>query len=331
MSQDRQDDGKLGFLDALTGLFRRKEAPPPAQPRGPGRFEQLEADFETAVRRLHEKIEEQRRTSAPTGASLAPAPVAQTAEERAADIERRTESAHRAMREDIEKAHAQLGTGLSGDLEALAGFLRELESVTSPGRHSHAMLPRARYAIGERLRLESGALAVTHLVGLLTAQQRGWPDPTRYRPSASEEEIERSRRRRLGEVREVFLGQGFEKTADRMLGLVRGWGADYPGRGSPLWEECVLEGVAAGIRAQLIREFVELLRRDRDVLLAQVEAAVGKEIQALQGVLEGGVRSVDEASRAMASSFRVLDEVAPEIAWEHVRSQLPRARGELGS
>jgi hypothetical protein len=116
-----------------------------------------------------------------------------------------------------------------------------------------------------------------------------------------------------------------------MLGIVRGWGADYPDRGTPLWEECALEGVAAGIRAQLVRDFVELLRREQDALLARVEASVGKELAGLQATLHGGVQSIEQASEAVASSLRVLDQMVPEIAWQQVRAQLPQARGELAS
>jgi hypothetical protein len=83
------------------------------------------------------------------------------------------------------------------------------------------------------------------------------------------------------------------------------------------------------MRAQLLKDFVELLRRDRDVLLARIEKSVGNELAALQAVLGGGVRSIEQASLAVASSLRVLDEIAPEIAWEHVCAELPQARGEL--
>jgi hypothetical protein len=321
--------GKLGFLDSLGRLFRRREEAAPAAPEGPGRFAALEADFDGALRRLNEKLAEHQRVSVATGATGGPAASVETAEERAAERARRLETCHRAMREDIEKEHARLGTGLSGDdLTALAGYLQELVAVTAPGRQSHALLPRARFAIGERLRSEAGALAVARLVDLLGRARREWPDPTHYRPSAPAEEIERSRRRRLAEIRENFLASDLERTAERMLGIVRGWGADYPDRGTPLWEECALEGVAAGIRAQLVRDFVETLRRDQAALVARVEASVGKEITGLQAVVQAGVQSIEQANQAVASSLRVLDEMVPEVAWQQVRSQLPQARGE---
>jgi hypothetical protein len=234
------------------------------------------------------------------------------------------------MREDIEKMHARLGTGISGaDLDALRGLLEELDADEAAGKSSHDLLPRARYAIAEKLRAESGELAVARVVALLERQKMGWPDPTRPSPTATPEEIERSRRRRLADVRRVFLADGFARTAESLQGIVKGWGSDYPDRGSPLWEACVLEGVAAGIRGQLLREFVELLRRDREQLLGEVEGLVGKEIGALQQAMAGGVHSLEQARRAVESALKVIDEVLPGIAWERIRTELPAARGEL--
>jgi hypothetical protein len=50
----------------------------------------------------------------------------------------------------------------------------------------------------------------------------------------------------------------------------------------------------------------------------------------LQKVLSGGVTSIEKANQAVAGALRVLDEVVPQIAWEHVQARLPHARGEWG-
>jgi hypothetical protein len=232
----------------------------------------------------------------------------------------RKETAHREIREDIEKMHSRLGTGLSGaDLDAIAAYLKELAAVSAAGRGSHELLPRARHAIAEKLRAEAGELAVAQLVALLQRQGLDWPDPTHHRSTATPEEVERSRRRQLADARESFLVLDLGKLSDRVHGIVRGWGSDYPDRGSPLWEESVLEGVGAAIRGRLIQQFVESLQRDREALLSRVEAAIGKEFAALQTALASGVQSVEQAHLAVASSLGVLDEVVPALAWEAVR------------
>jgi hypothetical protein len=324
---ERERAGRLGFLDSLGRLFGAKEETgEAAAAKVPARFEALEADFEVALRGLRDRVAERQAAAAgPTAAARR-----MTAEERAAEKQERVQASHRSIREDIEKMHAQLGTGVTpAELEALPAFLEDLEAASTEGKDSHSLQPRLRYAISQRLRAEAGELAVARLVALLQRAQIPWPDPTQYRPSAKPEEIERSRRRRLAEVRESFLAQGFERTAERAFGIVKAWGGDYPDRGSPLWEESVLEGVAAGIRGVLVKEFVEVLQRDRDALLRRTEASIGKELAALQGAVAGGVHSIEQANAAVASSLRALDEVVPEIAWEHVRSHVPRARGEF--
>lgn len=319
--------GGLGFLDSLGRLFRTK--PEPAAAPGPqSGFARVEADFEAAIRGLNERIEEQRRAG---GATSLASPTARkrSAEELAAERAQRVEAAHRAMREDIERMHGELGTGLSGsDLDAIQTLLGELEVMGAAGKGSHELVPRARHAIAERLRAEAGELAVARVVALLGEKGRTWPDPSRPPASATPDEIESARRRRLADVRRAFLGEGFARTAESLQGVVKGWGGDYPERGSPLWEACVLEGVAAGIRGRLVRDFVALLRRDSDWLLDQVESAVGKETRTLQEAMAGGVRSVEQASRAVQSALEVVDEVLPAIAWERIRDQLPEARGE---
>jgi len=325
---DKENGGRLSFLDSLGRLFRPKEAAPAAPAAESGRLAKLETDFDTVVQALNAKIEEQRRASSEVQTSAKPAE--STAEDRAAERARRMETCHRAIRADIEKMHVQLGTGIAGkDLDALVDFCVELDGIVAAGRRSFELLPRLRYGIAERLRSETGTLAVDRLVALLGRANLTWPDPTQYHPAAKPEEIERSRRRRLAELRELFVAQSFRSTAERMLGIISTWGSDYPDAGSPLWQESVLEGVAAGIRGLLLRDFVTLLRQDADALLRNVETSIGKEMAALQGVLAGSIGSVDQANKALASSLHVLDEVIPEVAWQQLRAQSPSARGEF--
>jgi hypothetical protein len=326
---DKEDAGRLGFLDPLARLFRPKgetTAPPQPKPQWSG-FAKLETDFEIALRGLREKVAAQTATTGPGAAEHR-----KTAEEIAAERQHRIDECHRAIREDIEKMHARLGTGLSpADLDSIDALLRRLDADAIEGRDSHALLPHLRYSVATRLRLESGALAVERLVALMKHANLEWPDPIHYSPHATPEEIDSSRRRRQAEARESFLAQDFKKTAERMVGIVRAWAADYPDRGSALWEESIMEGVAAGIRGRLLKDFVELVERDWESVLSRTEAAIGKELAALQtAVAGGGVHSIEQANVVVASSLRALDEVVPELVWQYVRS-LQAAGGEFAS
>jgi hypothetical protein len=313
----------LGFLDSVVHVFRRRGAEkPPAAP--PARVtDGPRAELESAIRALDRKIAEASQAAARSGGGD---DVRASATDRVEAAKRRMEAAHRAIREDIDAMHARLGSGLApGDVDRIAARLRELGALTAPGRDSHELLPRARYAVGGRLRREAGELAIARLVALLERHQMSWPDPTHHRPGDDAEEIARSRSRRLRDVRAAFLAHDFERAAECVVGVVRGWQSDYPDRGTPLWEETVLEAIAAAFRGELLDRFVAVLERDRERLLAQVEDSIGREVAALQGLITSGVTSIEQASQAVASSLRAMDELLPELAWQHVRAELPDA------
>jgi hypothetical protein len=240
----KDGDGKLGFLDSLGRLFRSGDEKVDVPPSDDKNAFAMGADFDAAIRR-HREIAE--RTAKPELAG--PVQAASVKEDREVESRRRKQELERAIRADIEKMHAQLGTGLaSADLDGIRAFLIELDETSVADRDSRELLPRMRHGIAARLRAEAGKLAVARIVALLERAKLAWPDPTGYPSTATPEEIERSRRRRLAEVRANFLAQDLTRASERIWGIVRTWGADYPDRGSPLWQETVMEGVAAGIR-----------------------------------------------------------------------------------
>ncbi|HKJ25541.1 MAG TPA: hypothetical protein VKB65_12000 [Myxococcota bacterium] len=327
MARKEENEGEgLGFLDPIAHLFRGREKPPPPAPETSVAQESIEARFEAALEELDDKIEQLQRAQ---GAGPAVGPADASERDRAAADRRRMEEAHAAIREDIERMHRKLGTELAGaDLSRLAADVAALQASAEAGRGSHDLMPRLRHAIAERLNHEAGRIAIERLMAAMRREGIEWPGAHRPRPNETPEEAERARRRSIHDVREYFLAQDLERTSQRMLGVVTGWGPDYPDRGSAPWEECVLEGVAAGLRAAFVREAAELLRRDLDLVLARARSAIGKELEAIHSAVEGGVHTLDQANRVAASALRALDEVVPDLAWQHVCSQLPWARDE---
>ncbi len=322
-----RDRDKHRFLESLGRLFRLRHDPAgEVAERAPadGGFAKLEADFEAAIGTLTKRMDEKRRVARRT------MPQNLTVHELAEERQRRKDVAHHAMREDIEEMHVELRTGLSPeDLSDIVAFLEELDHFSKEGRGSLALIPRARYAITLRLRAEAGVLATDRLI--LRLQRRGidWPDPTLHHPHATAEEIEASRRRRLRDVRRAFLAYDLERIAERIQGIVWGWGGDYPDRGTPLWRECVLVGVAAGIWGRLIQHLVELVRQDREVLLARTQEALGDEVAILQAAIDCDSTSLEECKEVVSSSLRAIDEIVPEIAWQLVRTRLPRSEATV--
>jgi len=328
--EDQSEGGRFNFLDPIANLFRGREKPASARPETASEIDSLLKNFDSALDGLEKKIEESRRATEASRRAVVSGRM--TAADRAAASELRMEKAHQEAREDIEKMHARLGTELAGaNLDELERDLQALQADVGAGKDSHSLMPRMRYAIVDRLVREAGEIAVERFVALLQDAKMSWPDPTTYRPSATSEEIERAQRRRLAEVREGFLAKDLERTIEQAVGVVRGWKSDYPDRGSPLWEDCVLQGVAAGLRGRIVLDATEILRRDRDAIFEQAQASIGKELDAIHAALEGGAASPEQEHRAMSSALSALDQVIPEIAWKHVLSQLPEARDSVTS
>jgi hypothetical protein len=183
-----------------------------------------------------------------------------------------------------------------------------------------------RHAVTERLRAEAGAMAMDRLLARLKRRSLIWPAPAHCAPGASHEEVDAARRRRMSNVRAAFVEYDLERIAERAQGIVWGWGGDYPDRGSLLWRESVLIGVAATIWGRLLQHFVELLRQDADLLLSRIEELIGARLPVLQSALDRETAPTSETRAALASSLRVLDEVIPEMGWQLVSARLPRVR-----
>jgi hypothetical protein len=325
MIQRRVMEGSrmLGLIDSLGNFVRPRPSVMYDPARALDRFSAIESEFETMLAAVSKRIGSQ-RIIAPRAE---PAPIAapKSDEER----RRRKETAHRAMRADIEAKHASLRTALTpADLDDIVAFLQQLNDVVRSGRDSLMVIPRVRCAVTQRLRAEAGAIALDRLLARLRRKGLSWPHPAWYYPGASHGDIEASKQRRMSDVRTAFVGYGLERIAERAQGIVRGWGGDYPDRGSLLWRESVLVGVAAATWGRLLQHFVELVRQDGDLLLSRIEESVGERLPRLHAVLDGGLASVPEAQEVFAASLRILDVMIPEIAWQLVKARLPRVHLE---
>jgi hypothetical protein len=286
----------------------------------PTHFRLLQADFDTAVRELDERAAALSRTAQP-GRKVEWRRV-KTVADRVVERERRLENNRRAIREDIERAHGRFSTSCAGvDLAVVAGELLRLHGFWEGGQGSHELLPRVRSAILDMIHREAGVLAVENVFGALERHGVRWPDPSHHDPSATPEQIEAATRRRAAEARRELLRGRLDRTAERALGIVSGWGSDYPERGTALWEETVLEGVCAGVRGQLVVEFDDLVWNDLDPILHRTERWVGSELDKLHRLLTDGVTTTAQARQAVVTSLDAIDRAVREVAWEHIQEK----------
>lgn len=305
--------GLFGFLDGLAGLFRPDPPPPATAPPEEHGLKNLREQFDAAIHRLEAEIETRQRELT----------IPEIAEHRQGETVKNKVQLealrHQEIREDIEAMHQRLGTGLNtAELDELRAFLLETDQAVAPGAQSRQVLPRARFSIVNRFHLEAGQIAWGELEELLTRAGLSWPETAYTHTFMTTEEIEQLRRSKREEARQTFLQNRIGKSSELLLGIVAAWKADYPERGTPLWQMVVLEGVASALQARQLRLLVERLRQMRPTIEAAVASLLGEEIEAINSCLQQGVGSLDRANRLVGESLQVLDEKIPDLAWQQV-------------
>lgn len=302
-----------GFFDAVSGLFGAERKPLPASPAD-GSFTEVQNSFNNALRQLNEKIELLRHETAQE------LPGKESVETLAQAKQRRTERVHTAICEDILAMHLRLGTGIDRPaLEKLAALLRECGEMTAQGKLSQEVMPRCRASILGRLHREAGSLAWAELEQRLATCNVAWTETTLRDPLDSDDEFERLRRLKYREIQEGFIDDDLLRSSRLILGIESAWQSDYPERDTPLWRELVLEGVATALRARIFGAFYERLLQNRDLILTKATELVGQELDGLNQTLGKAVTTLEDAHRVAISSYRVIDEVIPDVAWQVVR------------
>ncbi len=72
--------------------------------------------------------------------------------------------------------------------------------------------------------------------------------------------------------------------------------------------------------------FTTRLRQDRKFIENKTNELIGEKVAELNRTLQGGMTSLNDAHRVVASSLKILDEVIPALAWEHLQKVVPEAK-----
>lgn len=225
------------------------------------------------------------------------------------------------MRQAILEAHRKLETGLD------EAALRELDEGMK------AVVPHMEECVGgeiaqritsyslNRLFQEVGILSWSQLLQKLERQQLRWPAPAGLSPSATPAEIEQATVRNRLVDGEAFLGKSPEQVRELMQGVVKVWRSAYPLEDSPLWQETLFQGVAAGIRARLFLRAVRATQQD-PALVSTIQSLLERELAATREVLARGLQSSDELNRILAETDRLCRQQVPDLVWKLVEPVL---------
>lgn len=306
------------LFDAISQFFGRASLPQEEKEKV-SPLAEMESAFNTALLQLNNKIEAlQREQSTEKGRQGG------IAADYAKEHERRMQEAHTLILADIRTAHRRLGTGIdAAALEVLAKFLEECAEKMAGAQGVQEVMPCCRRSILRRLHQEAAAGAWSELEERLRAAAEPWPQTAQRDAFEDEETFARRRQRKYQETRSDFIGYDIDRSRELIYGIERAWKADYPGQGTPLWQELVLEGVATALRARIFKSYYERMTKNREKIISRAAELVGQELGALQKVLaEKNLSSLEDAHRVVTTSTRVLDEVIPEIAWQVVQGEV---------
>ena len=321
VNQAFNGQGSFDFIDRLIGLFHHsvpEEPTPPPSEKAP-----LNKQFETSLIALEKTIEKQQR-------------------ERESEInfgwqralryedeevkKNKEQKIYAKIRQDNESTHLRLNTGISShELDLLKEYLVNANETFTSGKKSQEVLPRCRASILKRIHYEAGCLALNQMDDYLAKRNEAWPTRAPRNPAISTEEIQEIIKRNLITMRKNFINNSIHQSSLLIVGIVNVWKSDYPEDDSDLWKSVVLEAVATALRAKLMHLFTTRLRHDRQFIENKTTELIGSKVAELNHTLQGGVTSINDAHRVVSSSLKILDEVIPDIAWQHLQKVLPEA------
>ena len=320
-SQSTHGQGPFDFIDHLIDLFHhpvsKKSLPESAKEHT------LNEQFSTALTVLEETIEKQQHEKNQGG---------EYGWKRALKFEdeeskkQKEQDIHHKIRSDVESAHQRLQTGIAAhELELLRDYLAHVAETVSSGADSHEILPRCRAAILKRIHYEAGFIALDEMDDYLEKQHEAWPTIFPKNPSLSSDEAQAIIQRNQIIARKNFLNYNIHQSSLLIVGIVAVWKSDYPDDNSDLWKSVVIEAIATALRARSMHLFTTRLRQDRKLIENKATELIGAKVTELNRTLQGGAISLNDAHRVVSSSLKILDEVIPDIAWQHLQKVIPEA------
>ena len=212
--------------------------------------------------------------------------------------------------------------------EGLTKKARIPEAVTA-GEYTHEVLPRCRASILKRIHYEAGFLALNEMDDFLARQNETWPTISPRNPNLSKEEIEEVVKHNQMSMRKNFINYSIHQSSYLLVAIVEVWKSNYPEADSGLWKSVVFKTVATALSAKLMHIFTTRLRHDREFIENKATELIGSKVVELNRTLHEGVTSLNNAHRVVSSSLKILDEVIPSLAWEHLQKVIPEAKLNL--
>jgi hypothetical protein len=224
--------------------------------------------------------------------------------------------------EDIIQSHREFGTDLAADdlwpLHDLMQKEADHETACSEKTSFHEHVECNLLGF---LRGRAGEQAWQRVEDYMVQHHIPFPIPSSMIDHAESERTEQIREERKKQARDDILKMPAQQLAELILGNVPVWVYSYPAKDTYLWHLTVLQGVAAGLAAHFLIEYLAIWEKNSAEMLKKIQKEFMDEIK---GLRQRGESAAD-ISKAFSVSMelqRISREEIPDYIWKYISSKL---------
>ena len=230
--------------------------------------------------------------------------------------------AQEALFEDIIRSHREFGTGLTSDdllsLHELMQMEAAHEKACSLEESVHELVECNLLTF---LRREAQERAWQKLEDSIVRFHIEFPIPPSMVHHADPVRKEKVTEERKKSAQEEFLTMQALQLAELILGNVPIWVYSYPGKDTYLWKLTVLQGVAAGVVANLLMKYLSVWEENSPEILDKIQKEFVDKIEELRRRGQSAI-SLPDVLSVSKELERISREQMPEEIWKYISSRL---------
>ena len=230
--------------------------------------------------------------------------------------------AQEALLEDVIRHHLEFGTGLTrGDLLSLHELMQMEAAHEGACSQEESIHELVECNLLTFLRRKAQEYAWQKLEDNIVRFHIEFPIPPSMVHHADPVRKEKVTEERKKSAQEEFLTMPAQQLAELILGNVSIWVYSYPGKDTYLWKLTALQGVAAGLAANLLMKYLSVWEENASEMLDKIQEEFADRIEELrrQGESASTLTQVLSVSKELQ---RISREQMPEQIWKYICSKV---------
>ncbi len=224
--------------------------------------------------------------------------------------------------EEIIQSHRKFGTGLTADdLWSLHDVMQKEADHEAACSNKTSFHEHVECNLLSFLRKKAGEQAWQRVEHYMVQNHISFPISSSMIDHSESERTKQIREERKKQARDDILKMPAQQLAELILGNVPVWVYSYPAKDTYLWLLTILQGVAAGLTAHFLIEYLAIWEKNSVEMLKKIQKEFMDEIRDLR---ERG-ESVTDISKAFSVSMelqRISREEIPDYIWNYISSKM---------